>query len=101
MRTAARVDANQRQVTQILRVLGFSVAITSGCGDGFPDLAVGRWGITLLVELKNGEKPPSDRKLTDLEIKFHGGWRGAALVATSTEEIVCEMERLRGLSLRR
>ena len=71
-----RIDANQNEVVLALRKLGFSVAITSMVGKGFPDLVVGKNGTNWLFELKDGSKTPSQKKLTPDEQKFFDGWRG-------------------------
>ena len=72
-----KVDDNQKEIVQTLRDLGANVAITSSAGDGFPDLVVqhrrpqnGRIE-TLLVEVKDGTKSPSRRKLTPEQERFH------------------------------
>ena len=78
-----RVDRNQSQITRELRALGLSVRPTHIVGNGFPDLAVGWAGKTLLVEVKMpGEK------LTEDECEFFEIWNGAAIVAVSTEDIL-------------
>ena len=76
-----KVDDNQKEIVQTFRDLGAKVAITSSAGDGFPDLVVqfrhwcnsNRSGRveTLLVEVKDGAKPPSQRKLTQKQVDFH------------------------------
>ena len=77
MSRAKKVDANQPEIVQTFRDLGAKVAITSSAGDGFPDLVVQyrnpmvRRIQTLLVEIKDGNKPPSKRKLTPDQEKFH------------------------------
>ena len=88
MRTRGRVDENQGSIVSKFRGAGFSVAITSNLGGGFPDLAVGKYGVTVLVEIKDGDKPPSKRKLTEDEQRFHDSWRGAACVVECEED--CE-----------
>jgi Holliday junction resolvase len=88
MRRAAKTDANQQQVVKDLRKLGFSVAVTSSLGKGFPDLVLGKANKNYLVELKDGNKPPSARKLTPDEEVFIDGWRGRVIVAISTEDIL-------------
>ena len=52
-RYARRTDANQREIMQALRALGFCVFDLSGVGGGCPDLLVGRSGRLWLVEVKN------------------------------------------------
>ena len=76
MRRAARIDANQPEIVDALRAIGATVAITSGLGDGFPDLVVGYGLTTLLMEVKDGKRPPSDRQLTPDQLKWHGSWAG-------------------------
>jgi len=78
MRRAARVDANQEQIVSALRACGAYVRIVTQ-GDGLPDLLVGYRGYTLLLEVKDGRKPPSARKLTEAEEKFFQEWRGGLL----------------------
>jgi Holliday junction resolvase len=86
MRRAARIDANQTAIVAALRKIGCSVAITSSVGNGFPDLCVSFGGITLLMEVKDGDKPKSAQKLTEDQIKFHIGWRGRIELVTSVDE---------------
>ncbi len=91
-RYARKVDANQKRVTAELRKRGFSVALTHTLGGGRPDFTVGRWGVSVDVELKDPAKPPSQRKLTPAEAKWHGAWKGCAMIAETAEEIVDFME---------
>jgi Holliday junction resolvase len=88
MRARGRTDANQSEVVEKFRGMGYSVAITSALGSGFPDIVVGKYGITVLVEIKDGAKPPSKRKLTEDEQRFHDTWRGSACVVECEED--CE-----------
>ncbi len=76
MRRAARVDGNHSAIVKALRDIGASVADTSAVGDGFPDLVVGFRGRNFVVEVKDGKKPPSARKLTEAQEAFLMGWRG-------------------------
>lgn len=78
-----RIDSNQPEVVKVLRFFGWRVAITSSLGDGFPDLVVSRHGFTALVEVKDGEKVPSARKLTRKEEKFKADWDGVLIEALS------------------
>ena len=67
MRRRGRVDENHTAIVDLLRGFGCSVVSTAGVGDGFPDVVVGFQGVTHLIEIKDGEKSPSRRKLTDDE----------------------------------
>jgi hypothetical protein len=86
MRRAARVDRNQPEIVQALRDAGASVTPLHMVGKGFPDLAVGRAGMTFLLEVKDGNKPPSRRRLTADEEAFFNSWRGHAAVVESVDD---------------
>ena len=95
MRRRPRTDDNQPQIVKELRKIpGFSVAITTAVGGGFVDIVVGYQGISGLYEIKDPAKPPSARKLTDKEKKFHRTWFGHARVAETTVEIVLDMREM-------
>lgn len=83
MRRIARTDANQKPIVEGLREIGASVAITSQLGTGFPDIVVGYKGRNYLIEIKDGDKPPSQRKLTEDEVDFENKWRGQYAIAES------------------
>lgn len=88
MRRKARTDENQNGIVESLRgIPGVSVHITSQLGDGFVDIIVGYKGVNYLVELKDGNKPPSQRKLTDDEIAWHSKWKGQKAVCNSFDEV--------------
>lgn len=87
MRYRGRVDENQTNIIQKFRGAGYSVAVTSNLGSGFPDLVVGKYGINLLIEIKDGDKPPSKRKLTEDEERWHQAWRGTVLIVETEEHI--------------
>lgn len=92
-RRAARTDANQTEVISAFRDEGCSVADTSDVGEGFLDIVVGLDGINVLVEIKDGSKPPSARKLTEPQRKFTGAWAG-------WWEVVKDLDEVRSLVLR-
>lgn len=87
MRRAARTDANKAEIVAALREAGATVwdlklpvdllvGYTNAKGDKF----------TLLVECKDGKKPPSARKLTPLQASFMGSWTGATVVTVTDVE---------------
>ena len=86
MRTAARVDANQPQIIQALQQAGATVLMTHMLGQGAPDLAVGYRGVNYWLEVKDGAKAPSKRRLTPDEALWHELWRGEVWVVTSVDE---------------
>jgi hypothetical protein len=89
VRRAGRVDANHGDVVAALRFYGASVVPTGGVGDGFPDLLVGSIGRTFLIEVKDGDKPPGERRLTKDQERWHAEWKGEPVfVATSAAHAV-------------
>jgi hypothetical protein len=92
MRYANRIDANQNKIVDGLRKAGAYVRIISQ-GDGIPDLLVGYNGYTILMEVKDGDKVPSARKLTEAEQKFFDEWDGGMLVVVNSVEEAIEILR--------
>ena len=88
-----RVDANQTKLVQAFRALGLTVAITSGVGDGFPDIVVGglmpcmcgsahRVKQTKIVEIKS-----LTGILTPDQKEFHAIWRGQVDIIRTEEDV--------------
>lgn len=71
MRYAARVDDNQGEIVRALQRIGAYVVDCSHVGQGFPDLMVAFRGQWTLIEIKDGGKSPSKRKLTPAQTIFH------------------------------
>ena len=88
MRRAAKTDANHSEVVKALRQIGCSVASLASVGCGIPDLVVGYRGVNWLLEVKDGSKPPSARKLTDDEAAFMAAWRGQYAVVETVEQAI-------------
>jgi Holliday junction resolvase len=78
MRRAAKRDDNEGEIVAALRKAGAVVRIITQ-GDGLPDLLVGYQGRTILMEVKDGAKVPSQRRLTVDEQKFFDAWTGGEL----------------------
>lgn len=88
---AARIDANHEQVVSALRAAGASVQSLAGVGKGVPDLLVGFQGKTMLMEVKDGKKTPSERRLTEDQLKWHGAWRGGPLAVVDSVDAALRM----------
>ena len=86
MRRAARVDANQSDIVEALRVVGCTVQPLHAVGQGVPDLLVGFRGQNLLIEVKDGSKPPSRRRKTEDQVIWHDAWRGQVAVVRNVQE---------------
>ena len=63
----AKTDANHTDVVTALRSVGAGVQSLAMVGDGCPDLLVAFRGAWHVLEVKDGSKPPSHRKLTPAE----------------------------------
>lgn len=87
MRRAAKTDANQAAIVSALRQVGCSVLPLHAVGKGCPDLLVAQAnGYMVLMEIKDGDKPPSARKLTPDQIDFHASWRSRIAVVCNVRE---------------
>lgn len=86
MRRAAKVDDNQEEIVKALRAVGATVQTLAAVGKGVPDLLVGYQGKTILVEVKDGKKSPSERRLTEDQLKWHGAWNGGPLAIVTDVE---------------
>ena len=86
MRRSAKVDANQNDIVSALRKAGATVQSLAATGQGVPDLLVGLGGKTFLLEVKDGAKPLSARKLTPDQVVWHKAWRGGPLVVVESAE---------------
>jgi hypothetical protein len=85
-RRAAAVDANQSEIVEALRKAGASVQPLHSVGMGCPDLLVGFRGTNLLMEVKDGDKVPSARKLTEWQEKWHMVWEGQVCTVNNVED---------------
>ena len=83
MRVASRRDGNERRVIDALRACGAYVKQIND--EGLADLLVFYRGHTLILEVKDGDKPPSARALTPAEQKFHDEWPGQNLYIVNSE----------------
>ena len=93
MRRAAKVDANQKEIVELLRQLGLTVQHLHNVGKGCPDLLVGHNGINYLIEVKDGLKG----KLTKDQIVWHNDWKGQKIVIRSLAQalsFVHEIEKI-------
>jgi len=88
---AAKIDANHEAVVLALRSAGATVQSLAGVGKGVPDLLVGYQGQTLLMEIKDGFKPPSARFLTKDQLRWHGSWKGGALAVVDSPDAALRM----------
>lgn len=82
-----KIDDNQKEIVKALRQIpGVSVVSLAACGKGVPDLLVGWKGVNYLLEIKDGKKPPSARRLTKDQQEWHSAWNGQVCVVTGCED---------------
>jgi hypothetical protein len=81
-RYAARTDANQAQIIKALEAAGCVVWVIRQP----VDLLVGRCSKTLLMEVKDGSKPPSRRKTTKVQTSFLSTWNGGPVAVVTDVE---------------
>lgn len=91
MRRAAKIDANQPDIVASLRKAGVSVQPLHTVGGGVPDLLCGHCGKNVLIEVKDGSKPPSERKLNETQKKWHATWNGQVAVVKDVDEALAAL----------
>ena len=94
MRRAARRDVGEDDIVKALRACGAYVKKVND--EGAWDLLVGYTGTsgrfyTLLLEVKDGKKPPSAQALTPAEQKFHDDWPGDNLHIVNSVEAALDL----------
>jgi hypothetical protein len=87
LRRAPKLDGNHFEVVEALRRAGIAVRSMAMVGQGFPDLLCAFRDTLVLLEVKDGSLPPSERKLTKQEAEFLAAWP-KTYVVTSGEEAV-------------
>jgi hypothetical protein len=91
MRRRAKVDRNHAEVRDALRQIGWWVKDASKWGEGWPDLMIAKPGRYMFVEVKDGTRPPSERKLTPAQVRVHAELQAAGVpvvVVTSVEQAI-------------
>lgn len=92
MTSARRVDANLSAVVAAFRKMGCSVNVRN---DSMADLDVGYGGISMIVEVKDGSKPPSARKLTPNQIEKRKTWTGGIRDVSNLDDVQATVKTLR------
>lgn len=66
---ARKKDANHHEIVQAFESLGYNVEDMTAINN-FCDIHISKGRIYSFIEIKDGKKPPSARKLTSGEVKF-------------------------------
>lgn len=82
---ANRIDSNQVEIVEYFRSWGCTVLNISSLKNAC-DLVVARHGRTIMIEIKDGAKPKSARKLTSGEQKFKEEWAGCWRLCESIKD---------------
>ena len=91
MRRAAKKDRNHVEIVEALRKAGATVVDLGAVGHGVPDLLVGHRGRTMLMEVKDGQKCPSQRHLTPDQERFFATWHGGTLAVVDSVDAALRM----------
>lgn len=90
-------DGNHASIMRAFRACGATVSAIESAEAGVPDLVVGIYGLTELVEVKDGSKAKSAQQLSDAQVKWHTSWKGRPVrVVRSVDEAVELVSRMRG-----
>ena len=89
MRRAARRDDNEKAIVDALERVGCMVQKLTQ-GDGVPDLLVGvPSGKLIVIEVKDGGKVPSAKRLSEKELAWHQRWaRYPVFIVEDVEQAV-------------
>ncbi len=68
--------------------MGFGVKSLHETGAGVFDLLVTKYKLNFLVEVKDGNKFPSQRTLTPSQVQFNFDWQGMKCVVTNDEDCI-------------
>ena len=83
-RHATRRDANEKEIVSALESIGCTVYRL----DAPVDLLVGYRARNILIEVKDGSKMPSQRKLTQAQRDFFKDWKGQVRQVESVDEAI-------------
>ena len=87
MKRAARTDANHQEISVAFERIGWSVLDIHQIPNS-ADILVGKWLHCIVIEIKDGSKPPSKRKLTPGEIGFRDRWKGDYRIVTCLQDVL-------------
>jgi len=87
VRRAARTDATHAAIVDAFERMGCTVLDLSRVGNGCPDLLVAAAGRMVLIEVKDGGKTASRRKLTPAQVRFTASWPGQWRIVERVDQV--------------
>jgi hypothetical protein len=87
VRRAAKVDANHGDISKAARGIGATFQSLAMVGQGCPDAVIGFREKNYLIEIKDGSKSPSERRLTAAEAEWHRDWRGHVAIIENVDQL--------------
>ena len=87
MRLAARKDDNHNEISNAFERLGWSVLDIHQIPN-CADILIGKWKCSIIIEIKDGLKPPSKQKLTHGEMAFKDRWKGDYRIVTCIKDVI-------------
>ena len=95
VRQRARRDRNHSEIVRAIERAGASWFDTSNIGGGL-DGIIGVAGIDQRIEIKDGELPPSEKKLTEAEVDAFSTWRGRKpVIIENVDDVVKLINQIR------
>jgi len=85
---AAKKDANHNEIDAVFKSLGYRTMDLSQLKNAC-DMLAEKGNKVWLVEIKDGSKAPSQRKLTEGEKKFAEKWNGIWIKIESVDDVIC------------
>lgn len=81
------MDGNHADIVAAFERCGCTVLSLAPMGRGCPDLLIGCDLANYLVEVKDGSRTPSERRLTPDEMRFQKDWRGHWSMIERVEDV--------------
>ena len=85
-----RTDTGHRELLADLERFGFTVIDLSGVGDDCPDAAIGRQGVTCLLEIKTPYGLSGEYRVSEGQRALADAWRGTPIIFGHKAESVAK-----------
>jgi len=89
----AATDANQQEIIDALKKIGCSVVVIGTPVDLLVGYRKGRFALNFLFEVKDPNKPPSQRRKTPAQDRFFTHWKGQVRIVEMAEDAIHTVTR--------